>query len=94
MSHNCTRCELLDYCECPGYDECSGIDCALDDWADVANSYGWSWWAFYKRLEVKYSHPRFNRLHEISCRESPFLARIRREQAPVETIATALVRWP
>lgn len=35
-----------------------------------------------------------DRLHEISIRESPFLARLRAEQEPRETVRTQLVEWP
>lgn len=35
-----------------------------------------------------------DRLHEISTRESPFLARMRAQQAPCEVVAHALVPYP
>jgi hypothetical protein len=51
------------------------------DWCERANAYGFSWrgWArhFYNQ--------RHNRLHDISTRESPLMARIREERALVDT---------
>ena len=96
MSNTCEVCELLDYCECPSQWELysTELDADLDPWFDSANSAGWSWWAFRRRLELKYSHPGLDRVHAISIRESPFLARIRAENAPVEVIGHRLVSYP
>jgi hypothetical protein len=35
-----------------------------------------------------------DRLHELSMRASPFLARLRAEQEPREIVRTQLVEWP